>query len=78
MQFGGYGSGMPQQDPIWLSWVAPVIVLLGAVWAILKWLFVSTVRSEMNSMHAENLERFLQIEKSLSRIKGRLGIEEDE
>ena len=69
---------MSQQDPFWLSWVAPVILGLGALWALLKWLFVATVRSEMATMHEQNQQRFLQIEKSLSRIQGRLGIPEDD
>jgi hypothetical protein len=63
---------MNQQDPSWLSWVAPTVVVLGALWATLKWLFVATVRSEMTSMHQENQERFQEIEKSLAKISGRL------
>ena len=69
---------MNQQDPYWLSWVAPIVIVLGALWAILKWLFVATVRSEIATMHVENQGRFLRIEKSLAKIEGRLGIEGDE
>lgn len=69
---------MPQQDPFWLSWVAPVVIVLGALWATLKWLFVATVRSEIAKMHAENQGRFLHIETSLAKIEGRLGIKGEE
>lgn len=73
-----YRFRMNQQDPYWLSWVAPIVIVLSALWAVLKWLFVATVRAEITSMHLENQQRFLQIEKSLAKIKGRLGVEDDE
>ena len=69
---------MNPQDPPWLSWIAPIVIVLGALWAILKWLFVATVRSEMTSMHAENQARFLHIETSLAQIKGRLGLKRED
>jgi hypothetical protein len=63
---------MSQQDPYWLSWIAPTVLLLGTLWALLKWLFVATVKTEMSSMHEENQKRFREIEKSLAKIQGRL------
>lgn len=69
---------MNQEGPAWLSWVAPIVVVLGALWALLKWLFVATVRAEMTTMHAENQARFLDIEVSLAQIKGRLGLKRED
>lgn len=71
---------MSQQNvPDWLSWVVPVIAVLGSLWAFVKWVFTSVVRTEMTSMHQENQvrlddvgNRISVVENTLARIEGRM------
>lgn len=58
--------------PSWLVWVVPVITVMGAVGVIAKKLFTNAVREQMMEMHEENRKRLLVVEKTLSRIEGRM------
>jgi hypothetical protein len=69
------------QDPVpwWLSWVVPVLALVGAVSALVRRVFTHAVRAEMRGMHQENQTVMLEmgnrlndVETTLARIEGRM------
>jgi len=66
-------------QPYWLSWIVPMLAVLGVLWAFVKKLFTNAVRTEMTSMHEENRVRLVEmsnrvgvIENTLARIEGRM------
>jgi hypothetical protein len=66
-------------QPFWLSWILPVIAVLGIIGAIVKKLFAQAVRAEMSAMHEENRARLVDMgnrvsvmENTLARIEGRM------
>lgn len=68
-----------QQEPYWLSWIVPMLAVLGVLWAFAKRLFTGAVREQMTVMHEENrgrlegmADRMSVVENTLARIEGRM------
>jgi hypothetical protein len=66
-------------QPYWLSWILPMLGVLGALWAFVKRVFTNAVRELMTSMHHENqvrldgvANRISVVENTLARIEGRM------
>lgn len=59
-------------QPYWLSWILPMIAVLGVLRVFVKKIFTSAVREQMNVMHAENQTRLQEIDGRLARIEGRM------
>lgn len=59
-------------QPYWLSWIVPMLAVLGVLWAFFKRLFTTAVREQMSTMHTENQIRLQEIDGRLARIEGRM------
>lgn len=75
---------MAQVDtPTWLAWVAPLGVIMGALWAGARRLLISVTREELreairdsnhiiDARHAEHLKRLDKQDEELKEIRGGL------